>query len=61
METGRYAAGLIGAGRAGSAAGYQSAKRDQSFVILGANEQIGDSWRKRWDSLKLFTTTSRQR
>jgi putative flavoprotein involved in K+ transport len=24
-------------------------------VILEANERIGDSWRKRWDSLRLFT------
>jgi putative flavoprotein involved in K+ transport len=24
-------------------------------VILDANERIGDSWRKRWDSLRVFT------
>jgi putative flavoprotein involved in K+ transport len=24
-------------------------------VILEANERVGDSWRKRWDSLRLFT------
>ena len=24
-------------------------------MILEANERIGDSWRKRWDSLELFT------
>jgi putative flavoprotein involved in K+ transport len=24
-------------------------------VILDANERIGDSWRRRWDSLRLFT------
>jgi putative flavoprotein involved in K+ transport len=24
-------------------------------VILDANERIGDAWRKRWDSLRLFT------
>ena len=24
-------------------------------MILDANERIGDSWRKRWDSLRLFT------
>jgi putative flavoprotein involved in K+ transport len=61
METWRYAAVVIGGGQAGSAAGYHLATRGQSFVILEANERIGDSWRKRWDSLKLFTTTSRQR
>jgi putative flavoprotein involved in K+ transport len=25
------------------------------FVILEENERIGDNWRKRWDSLRLFT------
>ena len=25
------------------------------FVILDANERVGDAWRKRWDSLRLFT------
>ena len=24
-------------------------------MILDANERIGDSWRKRWDSLRVFT------
>jgi putative flavoprotein involved in K+ transport len=46
---------IIGAGQAGLATGYHLAKRDLPFVILDANERIGDSWRKRWDSLRLFT------
>jgi putative flavoprotein involved in K+ transport len=46
---------VIGGGQAGLSVGYQLAKRDLPFVILDANERIGDSWRKRWDSLKLFT------
>src|SRR5215213_6157190 len=25
------------------------------FVILDAGERIGDSWRRRWDSLRLFS------
>lgn len=25
-------------------------------MILDANERVGDSWRHRWDSLRLFTT-----
>ena len=25
------------------------------FTILDANERVGDSWRARWDSLRLFT------
>jgi NADPH-dependent 2,4-dienoyl-CoA reductase/sulfur reductase-like enzyme len=46
---------VIGGGQAGLSVSYQLAKRDLPFVILDANERIGDSWRKRWDSLKLFT------
>jgi putative flavoprotein involved in K+ transport len=46
---------IIGAGQAGLAAGYHLKKRRQPFVILEAGEHVGDSWRKRWDSLRLFT------
>jgi putative flavoprotein involved in K+ transport len=46
---------IIGGGQAGLSVGYQLAKRGCSFVILEANGRIGDSWRKRWDSLRLFT------
>jgi putative flavoprotein involved in K+ transport len=46
---------IIGGGQAGFATGYHLTKRGVSFVILDANERIGDSWRKRWDSLRLFT------
>jgi len=35
--------------------------RSGELGTLEANERIGDAWRKRRDSLKLFTTTSRQR
>ncbi len=35
--------------------GYYFAKAGHSFVILDAEKRIGDSWRKRWDSLRLFT------
>jgi putative flavoprotein involved in K+ transport len=46
---------IIGGGQAGLAVGYYLARRGQSFVILDANERIGDAWRRRWDSLRLFT------
>src|SRR5215216_5031593 len=46
---------IIGGGQAGLATGYHLARRDLPFVILDANERIGDAWRKRWDSLRLFT------
>ncbi|HVX40115.1 MAG TPA: FAD-dependent oxidoreductase [Gemmatimonadaceae bacterium] len=46
---------VIGAGQAGLATGYHLAKRGVRFTILDANERVGDSWRKRWDSLRLFS------
>jgi putative flavoprotein involved in K+ transport len=46
---------VIGGGQAGLAMGYQLAQRGISFVILEAHDRIGDSWRQRWDSLRLFT------
>jgi putative flavoprotein involved in K+ transport len=46
---------IVGGGQAGLTAGYHLAKRGRQFVILDANERIGDAWRNRWDSLRLFT------
>jgi putative flavoprotein involved in K+ transport len=47
---------VIGAGQAGLSVGYHlSRANDTRFVILEANPRIGDSWRQRWDSLRLFT------
>ena len=51
----RYETMIIGGGQAGLAMGYHLAERDRPFVILEANERIGDSWRRRWNSLRLFT------
>jgi len=47
---------VIGGGQAGLATGYHLAKRGVQFVILDAADQVGDSWRNRWDSLRLFTS-----
>ena len=47
---------VIGGGQAGLSVGYHLAKRGISFLILDANQRIGDAWRNRWDSLRLFTT-----
>jgi putative flavoprotein involved in K+ transport len=47
---------VIGAGQAGLAVGYHLARRGAPFVILEARDRIGDVWRKRWDSLRLFTS-----
>jgi putative flavoprotein involved in K+ transport len=46
---------IIGGGQAGLAAGYHLKRRGLEFLILEANSHIGDSWRSRWDSLRLFT------
>jgi putative flavoprotein involved in K+ transport len=46
---------VVGGGQTGLTVGYHLALRGQSFVILDANERVGDSWRQRWDSLRLFT------
>jgi putative flavoprotein involved in K+ transport len=54
-EGSRHDVIVIGGGQAGLAMGYQLAQRGISFVILEAHERVGDSWRQRWDSLRLFT------
>ena len=46
---------IIGAGQAGLSVGYHLARRGKQFVILEAHDRIGDSWRMRWDSLRLFS------
>ena len=46
---------VIGGGQAGLSVGYHLKRHNVSFVILEANERIGDTWRRRWDSLRLFT------
>ena len=46
---------IVGGGQAGLSTGYHLARCGHPFVILDANERIGDSWRRRWDSLRLFT------
>ena len=51
----RFHTVVIGGGQAGLAVGYYLSRRGIPFVILDANERIGDSWRRRWDSLRLFT------
>ena len=46
---------VIGGGQAGLAVGHELAERGRKHLVLEANRRIGDSWRNRWDSLKLFT------
>jgi putative flavoprotein involved in K+ transport len=46
---------VIGAGQAGLSVGYHLKRLGLPFVILDANQRVGDPWRNRWDSLRLFT------
>jgi putative flavoprotein involved in K+ transport len=46
---------VIGGGQAGLSVGYHLARRRVPFVILDASARVGDAWRQRWDSLRLFT------
>ena len=51
----RFDAVVIGGSQAGLAAGFYLARKGLHFVILDAHDRIGDAWRRRWDSLELFT------
>ena len=46
---------IIGAGQAGLTMGYHLQRADRQFVLLDADARVGDSWRQRYDSLRLFT------
>ena len=46
---------VIGGGQAGLTVGYHLKNRGVPFLILDANQRIGDAWRNRWDSLRLVT------
>ncbi len=46
---------VIGGGQAGLAMAWHLMRQGLRFVVLDANENVGHSWRSRWESLKLFT------
>jgi putative flavoprotein involved in K+ transport len=46
---------VIGGGQSGLCVGKYLTDRGVEHVILDAEKRTGDSWRKRWDSLMLFT------
>ena len=55
FQTERVNTIVIGAGQAGLSVGYHLKQRGVPFVILDAADRVGDQWRRRWDSLRLFT------
>jgi putative flavoprotein involved in K+ transport len=46
---------VIGAGQAGLSVGYHLKQKGIDHAILDGALRIGDVWRNRWDSLRLFT------
>ncbi|MQA01243.1 MAG: SidA/IucD/PvdA family monooxygenase [Streptosporangiales bacterium] len=46
---------VVGGGQAGLAAGRQLALDGRELVVLDAAARVGDAWRQRWRSLRLFT------
>ncbi len=53
--TERHDTVVIGAGQNGLTVGYHLASRQQDFVILDEHHRVGDGWRERYDSLRLYT------
>ena len=46
---------IIGAGQAGLALGYHLRHTPLRFQLVERNQRIGESWRRRYDALELFT------
>jgi len=46
---------VIGGGQAGLAVGHELKQRGRPFLILDAYPRVGEAWRRRWESLLLFT------
>ncbi len=55
MTTERFETVIVGGGQAGLAAGYHLQRAGRELVILDAGERVGDPWRARWPSLRLYT------
>jgi putative flavoprotein involved in K+ transport len=55
MEDQCVGTAVIGASQSGLAVGYYLKQLGLPFLILDEHDRIGDAWRKRWDSLRLFT------
>ena len=55
MSDGRFDVLVIGGGQAGLATGYHLKREGLNFYIIEQSRRVGDIWRKRYESLTLFT------
>lgn len=46
---------IIGGGQAGLATAYHLTRLGRECLVLDGGERVGDSWRRRWPSLRLYT------
>ena len=51
----RYETIVIGAGQAGLAMGYYLSQSNVNFLIIDKGRELGEVWKERYDSLRLFT------
>jgi putative flavoprotein involved in K+ transport len=55
QPAGQFDVIVIGAGQSGLAAAYHLKRRGLEFVVLEADQRVGDVWRRRYDSLRLYS------
>lgn len=46
---------IIGAGQAGLATAHHLQRAGRPFLVVDANERVGDGWRRQWDTLRLYS------
>lgn len=46
---------VVGGGQAGLATAHELLRRGVGCMVLEAEPRVGEQWRRRWDSLRLFT------
>ncbi|MGH7760403.1 MAG: flavin-containing monooxygenase [Candidatus Dormibacteraceae bacterium] len=51
----RFETVIVGGGQAGLSTAYELTHRGVDCIVLEAEPRIGNQWRRRWDSLRLFT------
>ncbi len=51
----RYETVIVGAGQAGLATAYHLKRMGRECLVLDAHDRVGDSWRKRWPTLRLYS------